>query len=118
MTPAAILSAHAWNSITGRCACGGWEGNRVDHGAHQIEQLGAAGWNVVQDRKLLGQANYLLARIVSAANLGAIDGADGFVESYNLPTGPIHKAIPFLQEQGIVVTTDGQIQTCPHPPGA
>ena len=39
MTPAGVLSAHAWNSITGRCACGGWEGNRVDHGAHQIEQL-------------------------------------------------------------------------------
>ncbi|MAY48825.1 MAG: hypothetical protein CMH38_03520 [Microbacterium sp.] len=44
MTPAAVLSAHAWNSITGKCACGGWEGNRVDHGAHQIEQLKARGW--------------------------------------------------------------------------
>ncbi|MBS69385.1 MAG: hypothetical protein CMK98_13765 [Pseudomonas sp.] len=47
MTPAAVLSAHAWNSITGRCSCGGWEGNRVDHGAHQIEQLGVAGLLVV-----------------------------------------------------------------------
>jgi hypothetical protein len=61
-------------------------------------------------RKLSGQANYLLARIVAAANIGAIDGSDGFVESYNLPVGPIHRAIPFLSEQGIVVTLDGQIR--------
>lgn len=66
------------------------------------------------DRRLSGQANLLLARIVAAANLGAIDGADGFAESYNLPVGPIHKAIPFLQEQGIVVTADGQIRTTQH----
>jgi hypothetical protein len=64
-------------------------------------------------RKLSGQANYLLARIVAAANLGAI-GTGDFIESYNLPVGPIHKAIPFLQEQGIVVTTDGQILNGPE----
>lgn len=61
-------------------------------------------------RRLSGQANYLLARIVAAANLGAIEGKDGFIESYSLPVGPIHKAIPFLNEQGITVTEDGQIK--------
>jgi len=61
------------------------------------------------EKRILGQANYLLARIVAAANLGAVEGEDGFIKSYNLPVGPIHKAIPFLQEQGIVVTLDGQI---------
>jgi hypothetical protein len=71
----------------------------------EIEHLAA-------DRRLLGQANLLLARIVAAANLGAIDGQDGFIESYNLPVGPIHKAIPFLNEQGITVTNDGQIKNC------
>lgn len=59
----------------------------------------------------LARANYLLARIVAAANVGAIDGPDGFIESYNLPVGPIHKAIPFLNEQGIHVTWDGEIKT-------
>lgn len=73
----------------------------------EVEHLSA-------NRRLLGQANYLLARIVATANLGAIDGTDGFVDSYNLPVGPIHKAIPFLQEQGIVVTTDGQIKNGPE----
>lgn len=65
------------------------------------------------DRRLSGQANYLLARIVAAANLGAIDGDDGFIEAYLIPTGPIHKAIPFLNEQGIHVTNDGQIKNGP-----
>ncbi|MEN6545198.1 MAG: hypothetical protein ABFE07_04075 [Armatimonadia bacterium] len=65
------------------------------------------------NRRLSGQANYLLARIVAAANLGAIEGADGFIEAYNLPVGPIHKAIPFLAEQGIAVTQDGQIKNGP-----
>jgi hypothetical protein len=68
------------------------------------------------DSRLLRQANYLLARIVAAANLGAIEGQDGFIESYSLPVGPVHKAIPFLQEQGIVVTNDGQIHNCPDDP--
>ena len=58
-----------------------------------------------------GEANYLLAKIVAAANLGAIDGDDGFVEAYNLPVGPIHKAIKFLNEQGIHITNDGQIKS-------
>jgi len=75
----------------------------IDRIADELERL-------YIDRRLSGQANYLLARIVAAANLGAIDGADGFVDSYSLPVGPIHKAIPFLQEQGIVVTVDGQIK--------
>lgn len=65
------------------------------------------------NRRLSGQANYLLARIVAVANLGAIEGADGFIEAYNLPVGPIHKAIPFLAEQGIAVTQDGQIKNGP-----
>lgn len=56
------------------------------------------------------QAMDLLAEVVAAANLGAVDGDDGFVESYNVPVGPIHKAIPFLAEQGIVVTSDGQVR--------
>lgn len=62
----------------------------------------------------LTEANHLLAKIVASAMVGAIEGADGFVESYNLPVGPIHKAIPFLQEQGIVVTYDGQIRNGPE----
>lgn len=67
-----------------------------------------------QHRKLSGQANYLLARIVAIANISAIEGADGFVASYDMPVGPIHKAIPFLSEQGIVVTLDGRILNCPE----
>jgi hypothetical protein len=77
----------------------------------EVEKLRAV---AAKDRRLSGQANLLLARIVAAANLGAIDGADGFIESYNLPVGPIHKAIPFLHEQGIVVTNDGQIKNGPE----
>lgn len=65
------------------------------------------------NRRLSGQANYLLARIVAAANVSAIEGADGFIESYSLPVGPIHKAIPFLNEQGVAVTSDGQIKNGP-----
>lgn len=61
----------------------------------------------------LSEANDLLARIVAAANVSAIDGEDGFIESYNLPVGPIHKAIPYLARQGIVVTADGQIRRAP-----
>lgn len=64
-------------------------------------------------RRLSGQANYLLARVVAAATLGAVEGDDGFIQSYNLPVGPIHKAIPFLNEQGIIVTNDGQIKNGP-----
>ena len=60
-----------------------------------------------------GQANYLLARVVAAANVGAIDGEDGFIERYDMPVGPIHKAIPFLSEVGIVVTLDGRIMNSP-----
>lgn len=65
-------------------------------------------------RKLQGQANYLLSRIVAAANISAIEGKDGFIQGYDMPTGPIHKAIPFLQEQGIAVTYDGQILNSPE----
>jgi hypothetical protein len=75
--------------------------------ADEVERLRAES---AKHRRLSGQANYLLARIIAAANLSAIDGDDGFVASYNLPVGPIHKAIPFLNEQGIVVTNDGQIK--------
>ena len=60
-----------------------------------------------------GQANYLLARVVAAANVGAVDGEDGFIERYDMPVGPIHKAIPFLSEAGIVVTLDGRIMNSP-----
>jgi hypothetical protein len=65
-------------------------------------------------RKLSGQANYLLARVVAAANISPIEGEDGFVASYDMPVGPIHKAIPFLAEQGIHVTYDGQIKNGPE----
>lgn len=79
--------------------------------AETIDHLRAENARLATDRRLLGQANLLLARIVAAANLGAVDGQDGFIESYNLQVGPIHRAIPFLHEQGIVVTNDGAIHS-------
>ena len=82
--------------------------------ADLVPELAAELERLYADSRLLGQANYLLAKVVAAANVGAIDGEDGFVESYNLPVGPIHKAIPFLQEQGIVITQDGQIKNGPE----
>ncbi len=39
--------------------------------------------------------------VVKATEYGVQDG--GFVANYILPTGPIHRAIPALQEQGITV---------------
>ena len=57
----------------------------------------------------ISEANRILARIVSAANKGPIEGEDGFILGYEMSVGPIHAAIPFLQKQGIVVTTDGTI---------
>lgn len=89
-------------------------GGTVENPVALIRDVVAEMERLYADRRLGGQANLLLARIIAAANLGAINGADGFVESYNLPVGPIHKAIPFLQEQGIVVTADGQILNGPE----
>lgn len=39
--------------------------------------------------------------VVKATEFGEQDG--GFIASYIMPTGPIHRAIPFLQERGITV---------------
>lgn len=89
-------------------------GGTVTNPVALIREVVAEMERLYVERRLYGQANLLLARIVAAANVGAIDGADGFVESYNLPVGPIHKAIPFLQDQGIVVTLDGQIHNGPE----
>lgn len=95
-----------WSNASMRVAYrAGWE----DGALAERERPPAEVERLRTDSLLLGQANYLLAKIVAAANLSAIDGDDGFVESYNLPVGPIQKAIPFLNEQGIVVTEDGQI---------
>lgn len=77
------------------------------------DALEQADHELAQLRVREGQANYLLARLVAAANISAIEGADGFIERYDMPVGPIHKAIPFLAEQGIVVTYDGQILNGP-----
>lgn len=57
----------------------------------------------------LEEANQILARIVSAANKGPLEGEDGFILGYQMAVGPIHAAIPFLQKQGIVVTASGEI---------
>ncbi|WP_449408021.1 hypothetical protein [Microbacterium maritypicum] len=59
----------------------------------------------------VSEANRILARIVSAANKGPLEGEDGFILGYQMAPGPIHAAIPFLQKQGIVVTTSGEIRT-------
>lgn len=91
-----------------------WHAHLLDEDTNDAERVRDAIRALAVHRRLSGQANLLLARIVAAANLGAIDGADGFIESYNLPVGPIHKAIPFLNEQGIVVTEEGQIKNCPE----
>jgi hypothetical protein len=40
--------------------------------------------------------------VVKATEYGTQDG--GFVASYILPTGPIHRAIPLLQQYGIDVS--------------
>ena len=77
-------------------------------------ELASTRQQLAEARKLSGQANYLLARVLSVANVSAIDGADGFIERYDMPVGPIHKIIPFLNEQGIVVTNDGQILNSPE----
>lgn len=61
----------------------------------------------------LSEANAILARIVAAANMGALEGEDGFVWGYQMSVGPIHAAIPFLQKQGIVVTLKGEIRRFP-----
>lgn len=39
--------------------------------------------------------------VIKARECGEQDG--GFVASYLLPTGPLHRAIPLLQEHGITV---------------
>lgn len=50
------------------------------------------------------EADEILARIVSAANKGALPGEDGFIWGYQMAVGPVHAAIAYLQRQGIVVT--------------
>jgi len=57
----------------------------------------------------LGEVLTVLARIVASANTGAIDGDDGFIESYNVMPGPVHAAIPLLARHGIVATWDGAL---------
>ena len=57
----------------------------------------------------------VLARVVSSANTGAINGDDGFVESYNVMPGPIHAAIPLLARHGVVVDQDGLVHRAPSP---
>lgn len=59
----------------------------------------------------VSEANDILARIVSVANKGPLEGEDGFILGYQMAPGPIHAAIPFLQKQGIVFTTSGEIRT-------
>lgn len=39
--------------------------------------------------------------IVKCTEYGTQDG--GFVAMYLLPTGPVHRAIPFLEQRGITV---------------
>jgi hypothetical protein len=122
MTPNLLNRAKAYIDLWDKTSCveieilTGMEDAREAYYAapDMVRELVAEVERLSADRRLSGQANLLLARIVAAANLGAIDGSDGFIESYNLPVGPIHKAIPFLQEQGIVITEDGQIFNGPE----
>lgn len=52
--------------------------------------------------------------VVKATEYGSQDG--GFVASYILPTGPIHRAIPLLQELGVTVRPgfDGRAAALPE----
>jgi len=64
-------------------------------------------WTVDRDEyektvRDLQEAKALLADLVfKATDYGTQDG--DFVANYILPTGPIHRAIPWLQERGITV---------------
>ena len=69
-------------------------------------------------------ADEMLNRITTIANISAIPGNDGFIESYNMPVGPIHAAFAYLQRKGYptpkagesprwLVHPDDEDQNCP-----
>lgn len=79
----------------GRCT---WE-------LDEIRNVLAAAAPVIERQAGAEAAELLADMVVRCTEHGTQDdnGDGGFVASYLLPTGPIHRAIPWLQERGIVV---------------
>lgn len=69
----------------------------------------------IADQEQLTEVLDALARIVSVANVCAVEGDDGFIAGYDIPVGPIHGAIPLLARHGITVNIDGTIHRSTEP---
>ena len=76
-----------------------------------IREQGAEIERVTRERD---EAKNLIAdMVIKATEFGTQDG--DFVANYILPTGPLHRAMPWLEQRGIVVRPgfDGRVHSAP-----